>query len=56
MVFCRIGKQCRNSLTRSLSQSQRAEWIKYLGVFANLETRANQVYDAVSENYVINYI
>ena len=27
---------------------QRAEWIKFLGVFANLETTANQVYDAVS--------
>ncbi|CAL5406344.1 unnamed protein product [Camellia sinensis] len=26
--------------------SYRAEWIKYLGVFANMETRANQVYDA----------
>ncbi|GFZ09601.1 hypothetical protein Acr_21g0002000 [Actinidia rufa] len=25
---------------------QRAEWIKYIGVFANLEVRANQVYDA----------
>ncbi|CAL5336167.1 unnamed protein product [Camellia sinensis] len=25
----------------------KAEWIKYLGVFANMETRANQVYDAV---------
>ncbi|KAA8547651.1 hypothetical protein F0562_004080 [Nyssa sinensis] len=31
---------------------QRAEWIKYLGVFANLETRANQVYDAIKENYL----
>ncbi|XP_015579299.1 uncharacterized protein LOC8266502 isoform X2 [Ricinus communis] len=31
---------------------QRAEWIKFLGVFANLETRANQVYDAVKENYL----
>lgn len=30
---------------------QRAEWIKYLGVFANLETRANQVYDAIKANY-----
>jgi hypothetical protein len=27
---------------------QRAEWIKFLGVFVNLETRANKVYDAVS--------
>ncbi|KAF6174591.1 hypothetical protein GIB67_006243 [Kingdonia uniflora] len=26
---------------------QRAEWIKYLGVFSNLEARANHVYDAV---------
>ncbi|GAB2287472.1 hypothetical protein Dimus_021848 [Dionaea muscipula] len=31
---------------------QRAEWIKYVGVFANLEVRANQVYDAVKENYM----
>ncbi|KAK4430483.1 hypothetical protein Salat_1349000 [Sesamum alatum] len=31
---------------------QRAEWIKYLGVFANLETRANQVYDAIKKNYM----
>ncbi|KAM7515926.1 hypothetical protein LguiA_005509 [Lonicera macranthoides] len=31
---------------------QRAEWIKYLGVFANMEFRANQVYDAVKENYM----
>uniref|UniRef100_A0A5B7BTB8 F12P19.7 n=1 Tax=Davidia involucrata TaxID=16924 RepID=A0A5B7BTB8_DAVIN len=31
---------------------QRAEWIKYLGVFANLEARANQVYDAVKQNYM----
>ncbi|XP_023872265.1 uncharacterized protein LOC111984874 isoform X3 [Quercus suber] len=31
---------------------QRAEWIKFLGVFANLETTANQVYDAVKENYL----
>ncbi|XP_057469601.1 uncharacterized protein LOC130758656 [Actinidia eriantha] len=31
---------------------QRAEWIKYIGVFANLEVRANQVYDAVKQNYM----
>ncbi|KAL3527386.1 hypothetical protein ACH5RR_012042 [Cinchona calisaya] len=31
---------------------QRAEWIKYLGVFANLEIRANQVYDTIKENYL----
>ncbi|KAI4388884.1 hypothetical protein MLD38_001173 [Melastoma candidum] len=31
---------------------QRAEWIKYLGVFANVEARANQVYNAVKENYL----
>lgn len=31
---------------------QRAEWIKYLGVFSNLETRANQVYDKIKENYM----
>uniref|UniRef100_A0A7N1A9T3 Uncharacterized protein n=1 Tax=Kalanchoe fedtschenkoi TaxID=63787 RepID=A0A7N1A9T3_KALFE len=30
---------------------QKAEWIKYLGVFANLELRANQVYNQVKENY-----
>ncbi|KAL6959692.1 hypothetical protein U1Q18_039844 [Sarracenia purpurea var. burkii] len=31
---------------------QGAEWIKYLGVFANMEVRANQVYDAIKENYM----
>ncbi|PIN06574.1 hypothetical protein CDL12_20873 [Handroanthus impetiginosus] len=31
---------------------QRAEWIKYLGVFANMETRANQVYNAIKQNYL----
>ncbi|KAJ7964403.1 F12P19.7 [Quillaja saponaria] len=31
---------------------QRAEWIKFLGVFANLEDRANQVYTTVKENYL----
>lgn len=31
---------------------QRAEWIKYLGVFANMENRANQVYAAIKENYL----
>ncbi|WMV16339.1 hypothetical protein MTR67_009724, partial [Solanum verrucosum] len=31
---------------------QRAEWIKYLGVFVNMEYRANQVYDAIKENYL----
>ncbi|WCJ25131.1 hypothetical protein M5689_007040 [Euphorbia peplus] len=31
---------------------QRAEWIKFLGVFANLETRANQVYGKVKDNYL----
>ncbi|XP_042500838.1 uncharacterized protein LOC122078775 isoform X3 [Macadamia integrifolia] len=31
---------------------QRAEWIKYLGVFANMEVRANQVYDTVKQNYM----
>ncbi|XP_073038801.1 uncharacterized protein [Primulina eburnea] len=31
---------------------QRAEWIKYLGVFANMETRANQVYHAIKQNYL----
>ncbi|KAK9106469.1 hypothetical protein Syun_022480 [Stephania yunnanensis] len=31
---------------------QRAEWIKYVGVYANMETRANQVYDSVKENYL----
>lgn len=30
---------------------QRAEWIKFLGVFANAESRANQVYNAVRESY-----
>ncbi|MED6159049.1 hypothetical protein PIB30_038745 [Stylosanthes scabra] len=31
---------------------QRAEWIKYIGAFANVEARANQVYAAVKENYL----
>ncbi|XP_044506429.1 uncharacterized protein LOC123226040 isoform X2 [Mangifera indica] len=31
---------------------QRAEWIKFLGVFANVERRANQVYSAVKTNYL----
>ncbi|XP_024986054.1 uncharacterized protein LOC112521425 [Cynara cardunculus var. scolymus] len=31
---------------------QRAEWIKYLGVFANMEVRANEIYDAVKKNYM----
>ncbi|XP_041002458.1 uncharacterized protein LOC121248147 isoform X1 [Juglans microcarpa x Juglans regia] len=31
---------------------QRAEWIKFLGVFANLETTANDFYNAVKENYL----
>ncbi|KAL7094273.1 hypothetical protein ACP275_11G092900 [Erythranthe tilingii] len=31
---------------------QKAEWIKYLGVFANLETRANQVYNVIKNNYM----
>ncbi|KAK4755733.1 hypothetical protein SAY87_009490 [Trapa incisa] len=34
------------------SPLQRAEWIKYLGVFTNLEARANQVYDKIKENYM----
>ncbi|CAN1228664.1 hypothetical protein LINPERPRIM_LOCUS3002 [Linum perenne] len=31
---------------------QRAEWIKFIAVFANLESRANQVYDKIKENYM----
>ncbi|XP_065850454.1 uncharacterized protein [Euphorbia lathyris] len=31
---------------------QRAEWIKFLGVYANIETRANQIYDKVKDNYL----
>ncbi|XVF71025.1 hypothetical protein PTKIN_Ptkin12aG0001600 [Pterospermum kingtungense] len=31
---------------------QRAEWIKFLGAFTNLEYRANQVYKAVKDNYM----
>ncbi|CAN8243561.1 unnamed protein product [Cochlearia groenlandica] len=30
---------------------QRAEWIKFLGAFTNLEVKANQVYDAVKASY-----
>lgn len=31
---------------------QRAEWIKFLGAFANLEARATQIYTAIKENYM----
>ncbi|KAK8946279.1 hypothetical protein KSP40_PGU001838 [Platanthera guangdongensis] len=31
---------------------QRAEWIKYLAAFTNLEARANSVYDAIKGNYI----
>ncbi|XP_004503097.1 uncharacterized protein [Cicer arietinum] len=31
---------------------QRAEWIKFMGAFANVEARANQVYTTVKENYL----
>ncbi|KAK7305646.1 hypothetical protein VNO77_43553 [Canavalia gladiata] len=31
---------------------QRAEWIKFMGAYANVEARANQVYTAVKENYL----
>ncbi|XP_062107666.1 uncharacterized protein LOC133818667 [Humulus lupulus] len=31
---------------------QRAEWIKFLGSFANVEERANQVYSTVKQNYL----
>ncbi|XP_027337677.1 uncharacterized protein LOC113851412 [Abrus precatorius] len=31
---------------------QRAEWIKFMGAFANVEARANQVYAAVKDNYL----
>ncbi|QCD77988.1 uncharacterized protein LOC114187184 [Vigna unguiculata] len=31
---------------------QRAEWIKFMGAFANVEARANQVYASVKENYL----
>ncbi|XP_028058255.1 homeobox-leucine zipper protein ATHB-13-like [Camellia sinensis] len=37
-------------------QAERAEWIKYLGVFANMETRANQVYDATICSIFILYM
>ncbi|KAK9071503.1 hypothetical protein SSX86_010072 [Deinandra increscens subsp. villosa] len=32
--------------------SLRAEWIKYLGVFTNVEVRANEIYNAVKSNYM----
>uniref|UniRef100_A0A7N1A834 Uncharacterized protein n=1 Tax=Kalanchoe fedtschenkoi TaxID=63787 RepID=A0A7N1A834_KALFE len=40
---------------------QKAEWIKYLGVFANLELRANQVYNQgvwsfTREKYKLQYV
>ncbi|KAJ8753402.1 hypothetical protein K2173_019801 [Erythroxylum novogranatense] len=31
---------------------QRAEWIKFLGVFENLETRSNNIYNSVKDNYM----
>ncbi|KGN52794.1 uncharacterized protein LOC101208429 isoform X1 [Cucumis sativus] len=31
---------------------QKAEWIKFLGAFANVEPRANQIYTAIKENYM----
>ncbi|KAK7290259.1 hypothetical protein RIF29_04550 [Crotalaria pallida] len=31
---------------------QRAEWIKFVGAFANVEARANEVYNEVKENYL----
>ncbi|VFQ95072.1 unnamed protein product [Cuscuta campestris] len=31
---------------------KRAEWIKYLGVFSNQESRSNLVYDAIKGNYL----
>uniref|UniRef100_A0A9I9DGN4 Uncharacterized protein n=1 Tax=Cucumis melo TaxID=3656 RepID=A0A9I9DGN4_CUCME len=31
---------------------QKAEWIKFLGAFANVEPRANQIYTAIKENYL----
>ncbi|CAO2836971.1 unnamed protein product [Amaranthus hypochondriacus] len=31
---------------------QRAEWIKYIAVFANLEVRANSIFSAVKQNYM----
>ncbi|XP_031117302.1 uncharacterized protein LOC116020877 [Ipomoea triloba] len=31
---------------------QRAEWIKYVGVYSNQEYRANQVYNAIKSNYL----
>ncbi|KAL8194030.1 hypothetical protein R6Q57_026272 [Mikania cordata] len=43
VTFVPIGEQ---------TPLQRAEWIKYLGVFANVEMRANEIYDAVKNNYM----
>ncbi|KAI3794398.1 hypothetical protein L1987_37029 [Smallanthus sonchifolius] len=43
VTFVPIGEQ---------TPLQRAEWIKYLGVFANVETRANEIYDVVKNNYM----
>ncbi|KAL9992987.1 hypothetical protein Hdeb2414_s1094g00981681 [Helianthus debilis subsp. tardiflorus] len=43
VAFVPIGEQ---------TPLQRAEWIKYLGVFANVETRANEIYEAVKSNYM----
>ncbi|RWR90516.1 hypothetical protein CKAN_01961300 [Cinnamomum micranthum f. kanehirae] len=50
------GQQACNFATFLPSEEdtplQRAEWIKYLGTFGNLETRANEVFDAVKTNYL----
>ncbi|XP_058722618.1 uncharacterized protein LOC131594489 [Vicia villosa] len=34
------------------THKQRAEWIKFIGAFTNVEARANQVYTTVKENYL----
>ncbi|XP_058090518.1 uncharacterized protein LOC131236957 isoform X1 [Magnolia sinica] len=50
------GQQSCNFVTIAPAEEdtplQRAEWIKYLGTYANLEARANQVFDAIKGNYI----
>ncbi|ONI14877.1 hypothetical protein PRUPE_3G014300 [Prunus persica] len=45
-----VASQCVLKLYEA-GEIERAEWIKFLGVFANVESRANQVYDAVTQSY-----
>lgn len=47
--FCNFATFLPNTEDTPL---QRAEWIKYLGTFANMEFRANNIYNTVKANYL----